>query len=116
MSNIAIIGSGFSGLSAAAVLSKQGHAVTVYEKNDEDIYSRSGGHALVLNGYEDGYLKIYDPWGKIYNVQFSKAKGNGIDGRTEVRHVSGSSGFVKSYSKWSKKVILNGYDYLYVHK
>ena len=88
----------------------------VYEKNDEDIYSRSGGHALVLNGYEDGYLKIYDPWGKIYNVQFSKAKGKGVDGRTEVRHVSGSSGFVKSYSKWSKKVILNGYDYIYVHK
>ena len=35
MSKIAIIGSGFSGLSAAAVLSKQGHAVTVYEKNQE---------------------------------------------------------------------------------
>ena len=34
MSNIAIIGSGFSGLSAAAVLSKQGHAVTVYEKKE----------------------------------------------------------------------------------
>jgi len=87
-----------------------------YEKNDEDTYSRTGGHALVLNGYEDGYLKIYDPWGKIYNVQFSKAEGKGVDGRTEVRHVSGSWGFVKSYSGWSKKVILNDYDYIYVHK
>ena len=48
MSNIAIIGSGFSGLSAAAVLSKQGHAVTVYEKNDE-----LGGRArqFKANGY-----------------------------------------------------------------
>ena len=32
MSDIAIIGSGFSGLSAAAVLSQKGHNVTVYEK------------------------------------------------------------------------------------
>ena len=35
MSKIAIIGSGFSGLSAAAVLSNKGHTVTVYEKNQE---------------------------------------------------------------------------------
>ena len=35
MSDIAIIGSGFSGLSAAAVLSQKGHNVTVYEKNNE---------------------------------------------------------------------------------
>ncbi|MBM55216.1 MAG: hypothetical protein CMB32_01510 [Euryarchaeota archaeon] len=48
MSKIAIIGSGFSGLSAAAVLSKQGHIVTVYEKNDE-----LGGRArqFKANGY-----------------------------------------------------------------
>ena len=32
--NIAIIGSGFSSLSAACYLSKSGHKVTVYEKND----------------------------------------------------------------------------------
>ena len=35
MSDIAIIGSGFSGLSTAAVLSQEGHNVTVYEKNHE---------------------------------------------------------------------------------
>jgi phytoene desaturase len=35
MSDIAIIGSGFSGLSAAAILSQKGHKVTVYEKNNE---------------------------------------------------------------------------------
>ena len=34
MKNIAIIGSGFSSLSAACYLAKSGHKVTVYEKND----------------------------------------------------------------------------------
>ena len=34
MRNIAIIGSGFSSLSAACYLAKQGHKVNVYEKND----------------------------------------------------------------------------------
>ena len=34
MSKVAIIGSGFSGLSAAAYLSAAGHEVHVYEKND----------------------------------------------------------------------------------
>ncbi len=33
MSKIAIIGSGFSGLSCAAILAKDGHEVTIYEKN-----------------------------------------------------------------------------------
>ena len=33
MSKIAVIGSGFAGLSCAAVLAQQGHSVTVYEKN-----------------------------------------------------------------------------------
>ncbi len=35
MNDIAIIGSGFSGLSAAAVLAKNGQKVTVYEKNEK---------------------------------------------------------------------------------
>ena len=33
--NIAIIGSGFSSLSAACYLAKKGHKVTVYEKNED---------------------------------------------------------------------------------
>jgi phytoene desaturase len=48
-SNIAIIGSGFSGLSAAAYLSAAGHEVHVYEKNDS-----LGGRARQFtspNGY-----------------------------------------------------------------
>ncbi|WP_413943991.1 hypothetical protein [Bdellovibrio sp. HCB-162] len=33
-------------------------------------WKRSGmTHALSVNGLEDGYVKIYDPWGKVYNLQ-----------------------------------------------
>ncbi len=41
--NIAIIGAGFGGLSAACYLAKAGHSVTVYEKN-----SQAGGRAIVM--------------------------------------------------------------------
>ncbi|WP_317169345.1 phytoene desaturase family protein [Mucilaginibacter humi] len=45
---VAVIGSGFSGLSAAAYLAKAGSTVNVYEKNTE-----IGGRArqLIANGY-----------------------------------------------------------------
>ena len=81
-----------------------------------DPWQREGGHALVINGYEDGYLKIYDPWGKIYNVNLVKRTDKVLKNRTEVRHVSGSWGFVHSYSGRKTKVVFDGYDYLYVHK
>lgn len=33
-------------------------------------WKRSGmTHALSVNGIEDGYVKIYDPWGKVYNLR-----------------------------------------------
>ena len=89
----------------------------VYKKSDGgSIYRRTGGHALIINGYEDGYLKVYDPWGKIYNVNIVEAEGSGIYGRAEVRHVSGSRGFVQAYSGASKKVIFDGYNYMYTHR
>src|SRR5450631_2762924 len=49
MATIAVIGAGFSGLSAAAYLSAAGHNVQVYEKN-----TSAGGRARQLvtdNGY-----------------------------------------------------------------
>ena len=49
MSKIAIIGAGFSGLSAAAYLGAEGHEVHVYEKNDT-----AGGRARQLET-ENGY-------------------------------------------------------------
>src|SRR5690554_1962035 len=50
MARIAIIGSGFSGLSAACYLSKEGHKVHVYEKN-----STIGGRARQLKT-DAGYI------------------------------------------------------------
>lgn len=50
MSKIAVIGSGFSGLSAAAYLSAAGHDVQVYEKN-----STVGGRARQLKT-DEGYV------------------------------------------------------------
>jgi phytoene desaturase len=47
-SNIAVIGSGFAGLAAAAVLAEKGHRVTIYEKNDQ-----AGGRARVWE--KDGF-------------------------------------------------------------
>ncbi len=46
--NIAVIGSGFAGLSAAALLAKQGFNVTIYEKNDQP-----GGRARIWK--KDGF-------------------------------------------------------------
>ncbi len=47
-SKIAIIGSGFAGLAAAALLAAEGHDVTIYEKNDQP-----GGRARVWQ--KDGF-------------------------------------------------------------
>ncbi|HEY1038606.1 MAG TPA: phytoene desaturase family protein [Bacteroidia bacterium] len=48
MSRISVIGSGFSGLSAACFLAREGHSVTVHEKN-----SMIGGRARYF--YEQGF-------------------------------------------------------------
>lgn len=43
---------------------------------DTSTYSSNtifGCHLITLNGYENGSLKIYDPWGRIYNVNVQKA-------------------------------------------
>ncbi len=47
-SKIAVIGSGFSGLASAALLAKQGHEVSIYEKNDQ-----AGGRARIWE--KDGF-------------------------------------------------------------
>jgi len=57
--NIAVLGAGVSGLTAARLLSEKGHKVIVYEKNDTP-----GG--LARTRFTDGYL--YDPYGgHIFN-------------------------------------------------
>ena len=52
--NIAVLGAGVSGLTAARILADKGHTVTVFEKN-----STPGG--LARTRFTDGYL--YDPHG-----------------------------------------------------
>ncbi len=49
MSSISVIGSGFSGLAASALLAAKGNSVTVYEKNDT-----IGGRARTMQ--ENGFL------------------------------------------------------------
>ena len=57
MSKIAIIGSGFSGLSAAAYLSAAGHQVHVFEKNDQP-----GGRARQLKTDAGYYFDMGPSW------------------------------------------------------
>lgn len=71
------------------------------------------GHALAINGVDDGRVKIYDPWGRLYNVNFSLATENGIKGKTVVTHLNGDSGFVSSNTKSNAKIILNSYTYIH---
>lgn len=53
-----------------------------------------GSHAVSVNGIEDGYVKIYDPWGRVYNVEIrdgDKAQGIPTGGPLLV-HVTGETG------------------------
>lgn len=60
--NIAVIGSGFSGLAAASVLAKEGNRVTIFEKNEQ-----VGGRARTFK--EKGYLFDMGPsWYWMPNV------------------------------------------------
>jgi predicted NAD/FAD-binding protein len=47
--NIAVVGSGIGGLSAAWILAEAGHNITLFEAED-----RIGGHALTVDSYEGG--------------------------------------------------------------
>ena len=61
MKNIAIIGSGVSGLTAAYLLSKK-HNVTVFEKND-----RIGGHTATVDIEKDGETFAIDTGFIVFN-------------------------------------------------
>src|SRR5688572_24975068 len=57
MSKIAVIGAGFSGLSAAAYLAKAGHTVQVFEKN-----AQPGGRASQLKTSEGYTFDMGPSW------------------------------------------------------
>jgi hypothetical protein len=60
------------------------------------IYLRKGSHTVVINGYEGDYLKIYDPWGRIYNVRIDR-QFILFGHRAFLFHMNGSSGYVKEF-------------------
>ena len=62
MGNIAIIGTGISGMAAAYLLHRGGHSVTVYEKS-----SRIGGHTRTLNVNYDGQPMAVDTGFIVFN-------------------------------------------------
>lgn len=71
-------------------------------------YTRNEGHGLVINGYEGDYFKIYDPWGRIYNVRIDR-KFILFGHRAFFWHMNGAYGFVKTYGMnlaESNKVIM----------
>lgn len=77
--NIAIIGSGFGGLSAAIYLARAGHDVTVYEKN-----SQLGGRARVLE--DQGFRRDMGPsWYLMPDVFRDVFDDRGIDIESELQ-------------------------------
>jgi hypothetical protein len=85
-----------------------------YDKQSNGKYKINGGHAVTLNGFEDGHLKIYDPWGRIYNVDLEKD--GSLNQAGKMKHVKGTSsaGYVGLYDKGNRKVLLHHMSYLFV--
>jgi phytoene desaturase len=69
MKNIVIIGAGYGGLTAAALLGKEGHQVTVIEKNEQP-----GGKASLLE--KDGFSFDMGPswymWPQVFDDFFAE--------------------------------------------
>ncbi|WP_409478090.1 hypothetical protein [Pseudobdellovibrio sp. HCB154] len=54
-------------------------------------------HALAVNGLEDDYLKIYDPWGKVYNLQvFEKTAVPHLNMQVAFAIPAGDSGYFRN--------------------
>lgn len=73
---IAIIGSGFGGISAAALLAKQGYDVDVYEKNEQP-----GGRASVLRtkGFTFDMGPSWFMMPDVFEKFFAEAEGGNLD-------------------------------------
>ena len=69
MKNIIVIGAGYGGLVASALLAKEGHKVTVIEKNEQ-----AGGKASLLK--KDGFQFDMGPswymWPQVFENFFSE--------------------------------------------
>ncbi|WPU63661.1 hypothetical protein [Peredibacter starrii] len=98
-------------LSAVTYRQKCDYTVKLIEQNaTRDIYEASfkcddktpyqslgGSHAMSVNGIEDGYVKIYDPWGRIYNIKITS--GVNVPGfmrnGSMLSYVNGEMGYMK---------------------
>jgi len=69
MKNIVIIGAGYGGLTAAALLAKEGHKVTVIEKNEQP-----GGKAslLIKDGFQFDMGPSWYMWPQVFERFFSE--------------------------------------------
>ncbi len=77
--DIAIIGSGYTGLAAARVLSKAGYSVVVIDQHTigSGASSRNGG--MATPGLKQDIFKIYKKYGMDYAREFWKASIDAID-------------------------------------
>lgn len=84
-----------------------------YTQSGNGVYRVQSGHAIAVNGYESGAIKVYDPWGRIYNVKLGRTSARGLERETALHFVSGDSGFTRYNIKRGKPVILRQYDGVY---
>ncbi len=65
-------------------------------------YLAKNGHALAVNGIEEGHIKIFDPWGRIYNIDI---KESGIIKGRQVVQPSGADayGYFSNETNYNKK-------------
>ena len=77
--DIAIIGSGYTGLCAARVLRKNGASVTVFERNTIGWGASSRNGGMATPGLKQGIQKIYKMYGSKLAHEFWKASVDAID-------------------------------------
>ena len=77
--DIAIIGSGYTGLCAARILRKNGASVTVFERNTIGWGASSRNGGMATPGLKQGIQKIYKMYGPKLAHEFWKASVDAID-------------------------------------
>ena len=77
--DIAIIGSGYTGLCAARILRKNGASVTIFERNTVGWGASSRNGGMATPGLKQGIQKIYKMYGSKLAHEFWKASVDAID-------------------------------------
>ncbi|MEK2690836.1 hypothetical protein [Bdellovibrio sp. GT3] len=62
-----------------------------------NVNNKYGGHTIAVNGNDGPYMKIYDPWGRVYDVTIAG---------TSIGYAKGSAGYI---SKSTPGVIAGSY-------